>query len=70
MRDVRDNIRKYIHDRGLAQATMAERASMTPAQLSATLNKKRKLEAGEFFRLCDAMGVTMEEMRHYDGVSA
>lgn len=68
--DVRDNIRNYIRDKGLTQSIMAERAGMTPAKLSATLLKKRKLEVGEFIGLCEAMGVSMEEMRDYGSKSA
>ena len=68
--DVRDNIRNYIRDKGLTQSIMAERAGMTPAKLSATLLKKRKLEVGEFISLCEAMGVSMEEMRNYNSKSA
>lgn len=68
--DVRDNIRNYIRDKGLTQSIMAERAGMTPAKLSATLLKKRKLEVGEFISLCEAMGVSMEEMRNYGSKSA
>ena len=68
--DVRDNIRNYIRDKGLTQSIMAERAGMTPAKLSATLLKKRKLEVGEFISLCEAMGVSMEEMRYYGPKSA
>lgn len=68
--DIRDNIRSYIRDRGLIQAVLARRAGMTPAKLSAALTKRRGLEANEFIRLCEAMGVSMEEMRNYNSKSA
>lgn len=68
--DIRDNIRKYIRDKGMTQAVLARRAGLTPAKLSAALTKRRGLEANEFIRLCEAMGVTMEEMRDYDVKSA
>ena len=67
---VRDNIRKYIQDKGLTQAVMARRAGLTPTKLSMALQNKRKLDVDEFIRLCEAMGVSMEEMRNYDSKSA
>ena len=67
---VRDNIRKYIQDKGLTQAVMARRAGLTPTKLSMALQNKRKLDVDEFIRLCEAMGVSMEEMRNYASKSA
>lgn len=63
--NVRDNIRKYIQDKGLTQAVMARRAGLTPTKLSMALQNKRKLDVDEFIRLCEAMGVTTEEIQAY-----
>lgn len=63
--DIRDNLHRYILDKGLTQATLARRAGMTPAKLNAALMKRRKLEAGEFISLCEVLGVSMEDMRDY-----
>lgn len=63
--DIRDNLRRYIMDKGLTQATLAMRVGMTPTQLNLVLKKRRKLEAGEFISLCVVLGVSMEDMRDY-----
>lgn len=63
--DIRDNLRRYIMDKGLTQATLAMRVGMTPSQLNFVLKKRRKLEAGEFISLCGVLGVSMEDMRDY-----
>ena len=65
--DIRDRIGRYIEDRGFSKSIMAARAGMKPTILCAIIHKRRKLEANELLRLCDAMGVTAEEMRYYEG---
>lgn len=56
MRDARDGIAFEIRNRGFKQAAIASRAGLTEQQLSDIINKRRKMDANEMFRLCDAIG--------------
>jgi plasmid maintenance system antidote protein VapI len=68
--DIRDSIRLYLRDRGFTQTAIAKRADIPEKKLSEVLNKKRKLEVGEFFRLCDAIPEAPETLRAYGGERA
>lgn len=63
MFDVRDGLKNLIEERGLIQATVAKKASLTPMKLSAILNKSRRLEANEMFELCNVLDITPEELK-------
>lgn len=69
MCDIRENLKAIITDSGYKQAVIAQKAQLTPAKLSGILNKSRKLEAGEMFLLCDALGITPEELLNYQTAS-
>lgn len=58
MRDARDGIADAIRESGYKQCVIAERAGMTNMQLSAIVNKRRKMDANEMFRLCVALNTT------------
>jgi len=55
--DMRDTIRETIVERGYKQGVIARRVQLTPAKLSATLNKKRKLEGNELINLCEVLEI-------------
>lgn len=65
MIDVRENVRDFIFEKGFKQAAIAQKARLTPAKLSGIMNLNRKLEVNEFFSICDALGVTPDELRDY-----
>ena len=65
-KDVRDALRLIIQDKGFNQAAIARKARMTPAVLSAVLRKIRRLDANEFFGLCDALGMGPDDIRTYN----
>lgn len=69
MADVRDNITRIIRDRAHNQSAIARRAGLTPDQLCATLKHRRKLDANEFLMVCDALGMTPEDVSSY-GINA
>lgn len=58
--DIRDVLREIIAERGYKQATIAQRAGLTPAKFSNVLNKTRQLEVHEFIRICNAMHLQPE----------
>jgi len=67
--DVRDNLRAIIADRGYIQAVIAKKANLTPAKLSAILNKSRKLDANEMVVLCDVLQIEPRDLINYKRVS-
>jgi transcriptional regulator with XRE-family HTH domain len=68
--DIRDSLRQVIFDRGFKQSAIAEKANISPSKLNQTLKKQRKLEANELFNLCNAVGMTPDELREYSTDSA
>lgn len=65
--DIVDNIKTIISEKGVKQATVAERAGFTPQEFSNMLNERRKLIRVEFIpRIAKALGVQIEELFSYD----
>lgn len=60
--DIRDGLKKAIHQSGMKQTVVAERAGLKANQLCDIINKRRKLEANELIRLCHTIGLTPEKM--------
>lgn len=65
MADIRDQISRIIQDKAYKQSIIAQRAGMSSDQLCAILKKRRKLEANELFRVCDALGMSPEAVAGY-----
>lgn len=65
MKDIRENLRAVIKDKGYIQAVIANKAGMTPVKLSQIINKERKLEANEMFAVCKAIEMTPMELAEY-----
>lgn len=65
MQDIRDKINTIIQDRAHKQSTIAERAGLTPMMFSDMLKHRRKLDANELFRVCDALGMTPNDVMDY-----
>lgn len=57
------NIRRIIKDKGLKQCAVAEKAGFSPRLFSSMLNDKRKIEVNEYMRICDAIGVPLEQFK-------
>lgn len=69
MCDVRENLRSIIVDGGYKQNVIARKAQLTAAKLSAILNKSRKLDVNEMIVLCEALGITPEQLLNYTKAS-
>ncbi|MEG1758423.1 MAG: helix-turn-helix transcriptional regulator, partial [Oscillospiraceae bacterium] len=67
--DVRDNLKAIISERGYIQATIAKKANLTPAKLSAILNKTRKLDVNEMVVICGVLQIKPEELINYQQAS-
>lgn len=65
MNDIRENLAAFMKDRAYVQAKIARRAGIKENALSAVLSKRRKLEASELCRICEALGVPVEEIKNY-----
>lgn len=53
-------IKEYINEHGLKQKNIAERSGFTVQTFNAIMNGQRKLEATEYFKVCDALGVSLD----------
>lgn len=67
MPDVRDQLKAIIRDRAHIQAEIARRAGLTPAKLSLIINKKARLDANDFNKLCVALNVSPDFVTTYKG---
>lgn len=65
MLDVRDQITRIIQDKAHKQGAIAQRAGLTPDQFCAVLKKRRKLDANEFLKVCDALGMSPQNVAEY-----
>lgn len=63
--DIRDCLEAIIREKGYKQVAVADKAGMTPMQLSKVLDKSRKLDANELFAICDAIEMTPMEVKNY-----
>ncbi len=52
-------IKTYIDSAGYKQKAIAEKSGLGEAKLCMSLQGKRKLEAGEYANICNALGVPM-----------
>lgn len=53
-------IKDYLDENGTRYSHIAEKAGIPMNTLSTILNGKRKIEAVEYFKLCDAMNVPLD----------
>ncbi len=64
--DIRDNLKSIFDSENYNRSAVARKADMFPSQLCEVLNKRRKLEANEFFRICEAINRSPNDVRNYD----
>lgn len=63
--DLRENIANIIRERSFVQAGIARKAGLTPMQLGQSLRKNRRLDTGEFLRICVALEMKPEDVIGY-----
>lgn len=61
-------IKEYMKENGIKQSYVADKIGTSPQILGTILNEKRKLEAVEFFKLCDAIGADAADMATIAGL--
>ena len=65
MSDVRDCIDPAIKKSGIKKFIVAERAGLTQQQLCDIIGKRRKLDSNELMSICEAIGMTPNELVGY-----
>lgn len=61
-------IKEYMRSNGIKQSYVAEKIGMSPQVLGQILNGNRKIEAKEFFDICEAIGVDAAEFARTAGI--
>ena len=57
------DIKAYLVTYGLKQAYVAEKSGIPEPIFSMMMNDKRKIEVNEYMRICDAIGVPLEQFK-------
>lgn len=60
MLTVEEKVQEYLRTNGISQKYFAELIGISPANLAATFNGKRKMKACELIKFCEHYGVTLE----------
>lgn len=55
-----NEIKKYIKEQDLKQTKVAKDAGIKPQVLSDILNERRKIEAMEYFAICQSLKVSVD----------
>lgn len=58
-----NDIKVYMIKKGLKQKYIAEKAGIPEPIFCMMLNDKRKIEVNEYMRICDALGVPLEQFK-------
>lgn len=57
------DIKKYIEKNGIKQTFVSEKTGIPDPILNMMLNDKRKIEVNEYMKICDAIGVPLEQFK-------
>lgn len=57
------DIKKYLESNGIKQSFISEKTGIPAPILNMMLNDNRKIEANEYMRICDAIGVPLDYFR-------
>lgn len=57
------DIKKYLEENGIKQTFVSEKTGIPAPILNMMLNDNRKIEANEYMKICDAIGVPLEQFR-------
>lgn len=56
-------IKKYLKANGIKQTYVSEKTGIPAPILNMMLNDSRKIEVNEYIKICDAIGVPLEQFR-------
>ena len=54
------DIKKYLESNGIKQSFVSEQIGIPAPILNMMLNDNRKIEANEYMKICDAIGVPLD----------
>lgn len=57
------DIKKYLEENGIKQTFVSEKTGIPTPILNMMLNDNRKIEANEYMKICDAIGVPLEQFK-------
>jgi transcriptional regulator with XRE-family HTH domain len=57
------DIKEYLIENGIKQSYVSEKTGIPAPILNMMLNNNRKIEANEYMRICDAIGVPLEQFK-------
>ena len=57
------DIKEYLIENGIKQSYVSEKTGIPAPILNMMLNDNRKIEANEYMRICDAIGVPLEQFK-------
>lgn len=57
------DIKVYLVKNGLKQSYVAEKAGISETIFCMMLNDKRRIEVNEYMRICDAIGVPLDQFK-------
>ena len=55
-----ENIKKYIDSKGITQKFLVDKTGLSASQVSDILNRDRRIDAIEYYRICKALDVPYE----------
>lgn len=56
-----NNIKRYLDNNGIKYSFVSMKTGIPMNVLSPMLNEKREIKAVEYFEICNALGVSLEE---------
>jgi transcriptional regulator with XRE-family HTH domain len=57
------SIEKYLTTKGIKQSFLSEKTGISEQILSAMLNGKRTIKVDEYFKICEALGISLDYLR-------
>ena len=57
------DIKEYLESNGIKQSYISEKTGIPAPILNMMLNNNRKIEANEYMKICDAIGVPLEQFK-------
>lgn len=57
------DIKAYLVEKGLKQAHIAKKAGIPEPIFSMMMHDRRRIEVNEYMRICDAIGVPLEQFK-------
>ncbi len=54
------DIKQYLEDNGIKQNYLSEKTGIPANVINVILNNKRKIEANEYMKLCDALNLPLD----------